>query len=113
MEPWLQTLITVAGSIVASSGFWAYLQKRHDKKDAKTELLIGLAHDVIVSKGMMYIERGWVTHEEYENLHDYIYKPYIDNGGNGTAKRIMEEVGKLPMRKLTQVLDNKTQNQDA
>lgn len=93
--------LTIACSVLASSGFWAFIQTRRDKKDARTELLIGIAHDIIVSKGMMYIERGWITQEEYENLHDYIYKPYEKNGGNGTAKKIMQEVGKLPMHTST------------
>lgn len=97
MQSWASIILTIVCSVLASSGFWAFIQTRRDKKDARTELLIGLAHDLIVSKGMMYIERGWITQEEYENLHDYIYKPYEKNGGNGTAKKIMQEVGKLPM----------------
>lgn len=94
---WLEMVVTIMCSVMASSGFWAYIQKKRDKNDAKTELLVGLAHDIIISKGMAYIERGWITQEEYENLNDYIFKPYEKNGGNGTAKKIMQEVNKLPM----------------
>lgn len=97
MEPWIQTIVTVVCSIVASSGFWTYLQKRHEKRDGKTRLLIGLAHDRIIELGMKYIERGWITQDEYENLNDYLYKPYEAEGGNGSAKRIMTEVNKLPI----------------
>lgn len=32
MEPWIQMLITVVCSVIASSGFWAYLQKNLEKK---------------------------------------------------------------------------------
>lgn len=96
---WAKLIATIVCSVIASSGFWAYIQKKHDKNDAKTELLVGLAHDIIISKGMAYIERGWITQEEYENLNDYIYKPYEKNGGNGSAKRIMTEVNKLPIHK--------------
>ena len=46
-----------------------------------------------------YIERGWITQDEYENLNDYLYKPYFKMGGNGAAKRIMQEVDNLPIRK--------------
>ena len=59
------------------------------KKDIKTMMLIGLAHDRIIYLGMSYIERGWITNDEYENLHDYLYKPYEQMGGNGAAKRII------------------------
>lgn len=92
-------IIAVVSAAAASSGFWAYIQRRHDKKDAKTELLVGLAHDIIISKGMVYIERGWITQEEYENLNDYIYQPYKKNGGNGSAERVMNEVNRLPIHK--------------
>lgn len=99
MEGWLGTLITVLCSVLASSGFWTYLQRRADKKDVKTEMLIGLAHDRIVYLGMQYIEREWITQDEYENLHDYLYMPYEKMGGNGSAKRIMAEVDRLPIHK--------------
>lgn len=95
---WVQMIITIVCSVLASSGFWAYIQKRNDKKDNKTKLLIGLAHDRILQLGTLYIERGSVTKDEYENLHDYLYIPYEAEGGNGSAKRIMQEVDKLPIR---------------
>lgn len=97
IEPWLQMVITIVCAVLASSGFWAYMQARRDKKDGKTELLIGLGHDRIMELSMKYIERGWITQEEYENLNDYLYKPYVKNGGNGSAQRIMKEVDKLPI----------------
>lgn len=48
MEPWIQMIITIICSLIASSGFWAYITRYADRKDVKTELLIGLAHDRIV-----------------------------------------------------------------
>ena len=97
---WWEIVITVACSIIASSGFWAYLQHRHDKHDSATKLVLGLAHDRIMSLGMEYIERGYVTQDEYENLHDYLYLPYKANGGNGSGDRVMEEVKRLPIRSI-------------
>lgn len=70
MEPWFQVVLTIFSSVLASSGLWAYLQNKSEKKDVKTEMLIGLAHD-------------------YERM-----------GGNGSAKRIMQEVDKLPIHKF-------------
>ena len=49
MDEWAKMLITVVCSVVASGGFWSYLQARREKKDAKTKLLLGLAHDRIMS----------------------------------------------------------------
>ena len=126
MEPWLQTLLTILGTILASSGFWAYIQERSKRKAAEnkqnnleTQMLIGLAHaenkqkqnigrsiasvahDRIIYLGMVYIERGYITQDEYENLYEYLYKPYKKLGGNGSAKRIMTEVDQLAIHKST------------
>lgn len=100
MEPWFQVVLTIFSSVLASSGLWAYLQKKSEQKDVKTEMLIGLAHDRIMYLGMSYIDRGCVTQDEYENLRVYLYEPYERMGGNGSAKRIMQEVDKLPIHKF-------------
>lgn len=99
MDPWVQMIVTIVCSVLASSGLWAYVAKRIDKKDAKTELLIGIAHDRITFLGMAYVQRGWISQDEYENLYTYLYQPYLKNGGNGSATRVMKEVDKLPIRK--------------
>lgn len=99
MSFWLQLIATIICSVLASSGLWAYISKRSDRMDAKTELLIGIAHDRIVFLGMSYVNRGYITQDEYDNLYTYLYQPYLKNGGNGSATRVMKEVDKLPIRK--------------
>ncbi len=94
---WKQTILTVVLTLLGSAGFWGFLDSRRAKKDANTRLLVGIAHDRIVYLGMKYIERGYVTKDEYENLNDYLYEPYAAAGGNGSAKRVMEEVRKIPL----------------
>lgn len=96
-NPALQMAVTIVTSVLASSGFWAFLQKHFDKNDATKRLLIGIGHDRIMYLGLQYISRGSITADEYENLHDYLYLPYKENGGNGSAARIMNEVEKLPI----------------
>lgn len=102
MEPWIQMVLTVIRAVIASSGFWSYLSKHSEKKDVKTQVLIGLAHDRILFLGMKYIDRGYVTQDEYENLYEYLYKPYEKMGGNGSAKRVMQAVNNLPIRSTVQ-----------
>lgn len=97
MEPWLQTAITIVCAVIASSGFWAFISKRSDRKSEFTKMLIGLGHDRIMSLGKTYIKRGCVTPDELENLYEYLYKPYETLGGNGSARVIMEKVRGLPM----------------
>ena len=64
--------LTVVCAVIASSGFWTYIQKRSEKKDVKTRMLVGLAHDRILFLGMNYVERGYITRDEYENLYEYL-----------------------------------------
>ena len=109
MSPWLQVTISVFTAVLASSGLWAYLQKRYEKqfdarqKDdegraAERAMLRGLAHDRIMYLGMQYIDRGWCTQEEYESLEVYLFEPYENLGGNGSAAKVMGEVRKLPLK---------------
>lgn len=98
MPSWLQLVLTIVTSVLASSGLWAYIAQKNDKKDVRTQMLLGLGHDRIMYLGMQYIKKGYVTADEYENLYNYLYLPYARMGGNGSAERIMEEVKHLPIR---------------
>ena len=95
----LEAFVTILVSVLASSGVWAVVMKVMDKKDVRTQMLIGLGHDRIMYLGNSYIARGYITSEEYENLVDYLYRPYELMGGNGSAKRVIDEVKKLPLNR--------------
>ena len=99
MSQLAEVLVTVLIAVVGSSGMWAFLENRKGKRDAKTQMLIGLGHDRVIYLGTKYLERGSITASEYENLVDYLYKPYEMMGGNGSAKKIIDEVKKLPITK--------------
>lgn len=92
---WLELIITVVTSVIASSGVWTFITKMAEKKDSKTQLLIGLAHDRILHLCEKYIERGWITKEEYDDLHKYLYEPYTKSGGNGSAEKMVKKVDQL------------------
>lgn len=101
MNPYFNTILTVICTLIASSGFWAFIQKYNETNTAERQMLVGLAHDRIVYLGMAYVERGYITKDEYENLNDYLFKPYKKLGGNGSAQRIMIEVDKLQIKNFT------------
>ena len=92
----METVITIFISVMASSGFWAYVQSRRERKDAKTKMILGLGYDRIVGLCNKYIDRGYITQSEYEDLYKYLYKPYKDMGGDGSAERAFELVRSLP-----------------
>lgn len=91
-----QLVVTIVTSILASSGLWAFLGNRLERNSAERELIVGIGHIELVFFGMQYIERGWITRDEYETMQD-LYKPYVKLGGNGSGTKIMKELEKLPM----------------
>lgn len=96
------TIIAIISGIFGLSNFLMFLIQHHDtihgKNRPEYKMILGLGHDVIVTKGEYYLKRGCITKDEYENLHDYLYKPYLEMGGNGTAQKIMTEIEKMPLR---------------
>lgn len=105
-----QIAVPIIVALLTSSALWGVVskivlkrmeqaEKRSEKDDAERKMLVGLAHDRIIHLGMVYIQRGYITQDEYENLQVYLYEPYEKIGGNGSAKRVMEEVRKLPIEK--------------
>ena len=92
-----QIILTIITSLLASSGLWAFLGSRLEKNSAERELIVGIAHIELVFFGMQFLERGWITRDEYETLQD-LYSPYVKLGGNGSGKKIMKEIENLPIR---------------
>lgn len=103
MERAIELLVVALATFIASSGgFWMYLRARSEQRykeaNATTRLLMGIARDRILSLGFTYVNRGWLTHDEYQNLKKYLVEPYIDLGGNGTVRRLVRAIENLPLR---------------
>ena len=96
-------VLSLAIAVFASTGLWTFLTRIYDQRKKKLSnserISLGLAHDRIMVLGEEYIKRGYITPIEYENLHDFLYVPYRDMGGNGAAERVMTEIDKLPIIK--------------
>lgn len=92
---WLPAMVSIA-SILASSGFWAFMQYKDSSKNAMQRLLMGLAYDKVTSLGLEYLHRGWITRDEFDEYRRYFVEPYIALGGNGVAERISKDVARLP-----------------
>lgn len=98
MESWISMTVAIFASVMASSGFWAYIHSRTGKLSATNQLLLGLAHERIVHVGAKYVQRGWITYDEYEDFIKYLYNPYSSFGGNGMVDKVKDEVSKLPLK---------------
>jgi len=93
----LEPLIIFISALVASSGFWLYVMKKTEGRDLVRRLVLGLAHDRLMFLSMLYIDKGRISKDEYENLCMFLYEPYKELLGNGTISRLMTEVDKLPI----------------
>lgn len=95
---------TLILAIFASAGFWKLIEVivvhflTKPKITPESRLLRGIGQYLIIWYAHNLIQKGWVAKDEYETLHDELFVPYEAMGGNGPAKRIMEEVEKLPIK---------------
>ena len=98
-----ETILALAGIIVGSQGLWTFIQtvwlNKHRKKTAENKLLLGLAFETIIYTAQKYIDKGEIEADEYKELNHYLFEPYKEMGGNGTAARMIAEVEKLPIKK--------------
>ena len=92
-----QIILTIITALLTSSGLWAFLGSRLEKNSAERELIVGIGHIELVFFGMQFLERGWITRDEYETMQG-LYKPYVKLGGNGSGAKIMKEIDNLPIR---------------
>lgn len=107
-----QVIIT---TILASGGFWAvisaivaaWLDKRRAQRektafdasivDAHSKALRGLLYGELERRCSYYIKKGSISMTELKDLRTYYYEPYHDGlGGNGTIKKLFEQVEQLP-----------------
>jgi len=107
---WVALVFTGLYTVAASAGFWKFFSHRQSEKQSEIQLLLGLSRELFHIIGASYIERGWISRDEYENLVTHIYAPYKVLGGNSTADRIMEEISDLPFRSSVNPLTNRRGN---
>ena len=92
----LTGMITLLAAILGSTGFWTYKLKKLMNKSAENKMIMGLAYVNRVKSCEYGIERGWVEQDDLRDLEHYLYDPYREKGGNGTAERLFNQAAKLP-----------------
>ena len=92
-----QLIITVVVAVLGSNGIWAWIQSRSTAKSARDRMILGLGHAEIFRVAEKYIHRNGITLSELDDLEKYLYKPYADMGGNGTAAAIVQKCKELPI----------------
>jgi len=95
----IDIIVTLIAAVFGSTGFWTWVQNRNKKKSAEAMLLLGIAYDKILWQCNKHIEQGYISADDYDDLNKYLFVPYREMGGDGTAEKLMEEVKRLPTRK--------------
>lgn len=90
-------IIAVVAGVLGSNGYWAYRQSKDKKKSAEYRMILGLGHAEIFKVAEKYIRRGAITSSELEDLEKYLFKPYAEMGGNGTAESMVKKCKDLPI----------------
>lgn len=83
-------------ALLGGSGIWAWAKSMADHNSNEAKLLLSVSRNQLITLGRGYIERGYVTMDEYEEF-EAEYQIYSALGGNGLARRIFEQVDELPM----------------
>lgn len=83
-------------AILSGSGMWAWMKTRTERNDSEDKLLLQVARNQLVSQGRFYLDRGYITMDEYEE-YESEYDIYSRLGGNGLARRVFKQVDELPI----------------
>lgn len=86
----------VITTMLGSSGIWMWAKTKSDRNKSEDKLLLEVAKTQLISLGRSYLERGYITLDEYEEYEEE-YKLYSNLGGNGLARRVFKQVDELPI----------------
>lgn len=74
-----------------------YIRKTESKENRDLELIIASYRFRLVQLCKLYIKKGYMTQDEYDQLTEF-FKLYSSLGGNGQAKEYYEKTVKLEIR---------------
>lgn len=83
-------------ALLGGSGIWAWIKTKTERNDSEDQLLLQVARNQLVSQGRSYLDRGYITMDEYEE-YESEYVIYSRLGGNGLARRVFKQVDELPI----------------
>lgn len=96
-------VLAVVLAILGSNGLWtvvnSILTNRKDKKSVERQAMLALLHDRLYRLCQNYIKQGYVTVGQLDNLM-YLWQPYEGLGGNGTGKKLYDQVLQLPLKEV-------------
>jgi len=91
------TLITVAGAIFASNGFWDWLKTRRNKMTPYEQVTMAMGRDRLNFLSKKHLRNGYIPEDEFESFKK-LGESYLDAGGNTMVKELYLEAMKLPKK---------------
>lgn len=73
------------------------IKKINGTMDILKDMCLGSLYDRTKYLGEVYIRRGNITLNEYNDWCKYLFEPYHRGGGDGTIDKIKAEVDELPI----------------
>lgn len=95
LKYWLEIVFGALISVL-SAGYMRIKSKLKRQNDVETAL-IALLHDRIYQACKDCINQGRCNVEDKRNI-EYLYKPYKQLGGNGTAETLYNQCQALPLK---------------
>jgi hypothetical protein len=97
-------MVAIILAILGSNGLWAVvnsvLTNRRKKKSVERQAMLALLHDRLYRLCQSYIKQGYVKVDQLDNLM-YLWQPYEGLGGNGTGKKLYDQVLQLPLKEVS------------
>lgn len=97
-------MVAIILAILGSNGLWAVvnsvLTNRRKKKSVERQAMLALLHDRLYRLCQGYIKQGYVKVDQLDNLM-YLWQPYEGLGGNGTGKKLYDQVLQLPLKEVS------------
>lgn len=83
-------------TLLSTPGIWAWAKTRTTRNTSEINLLLQVSKNHLVTQGREYLNRGYITMDEYEE-YESEYQVYSSLGGNGLARRVFKQVDDLPI----------------
>lgn len=102
MQDWVKVLVSaVAAAFLGAAAnalrqIWQRHRQQAVRQSAVEEGVKALLHDRLCEACTGVLEKKEAAVSEIENI-EFLYRPYVALGGNGTARQLYERVTNLPI----------------